>query len=126
MKEVYEKVYLPLELKREKEEINYKFKKGDNVHISSSGGVFEKGYTPRYSEEIFVIAARLPTHPPRYRIKDLNGEAILGSYYEPEMILVRVDSDTVYVIERVVRQCTVNGKKQALIKWRHYSQKFNT
>ncbi len=44
--EVYEKVYLPLELKREKEEINYKFKKGDNVHISSSRGYLKRGIPP--------------------------------------------------------------------------------
>jgi hypothetical protein len=125
-REVYEKVYLPIELKREKEPIVYKFRKGDKVHISSVRGVFNKGYKPRFSQEIFVIAARLPTHPPRYRLKDLNGEAILGSYYAPEMILAQVDEDLSYVINKVIRRKVVDGKKLALISWKHYSDKFNS
>ena len=40
------------------EEINYKspkFKIGDNVRISKYKNIFAKGYTPNWSEEVFVI-----------------------------------------------------------------------
>jgi len=125
-REVYEKVYLPVELEREKEPTVFKFKRGEKVRISSLRGVFEKGYTPQFSHEIFVVAARLPTHPPRYRLKDLNGELVLGSYYEAEMIPALVDEDTAYAIEKVLRKRVVKGERQALVKWKHYSNKFNS
>ena len=32
-----------------------KFKVGDNVRISKKKAMFEKGYTPRWTEEIFKI-----------------------------------------------------------------------
>ena len=34
---------------------NLKFKVGDNVRISKYTNVFAKGYTPNWSEEVFVI-----------------------------------------------------------------------
>ena len=37
---------------------------------------FKKGYLGRWSEEIFVIDARLPTVPVTYRLKDLADDAI--------------------------------------------------
>ena len=46
---------------------------------------FEKGYTPNWSEEIFVIDKLLDTSPVTYTIKDLKGENIQGSFYEPEL-----------------------------------------
>ena len=124
-REVYERVYLPIELKREKQPVVFKFKKGDKVRISSRRGVFEKGYTPQFSHEVFVVAAALPTHPPRYRLKDLNGEVVLGSYYE-EMIEALVDEETYYTIEKILRKRVVKGERQALVKWKHYSNKFNS
>jgi hypothetical protein len=125
-REVYEKVYLPVELKREKEPIVFKFRKGDKVHISSKRGVFEKGYTPQFSQELFVIAVCLPTHPVRYRLKDLSGEVLLGSYYEAEMLKALVDDDPTFIIDKVIRRKNVKGEKQALIQWKYYSKKFNS
>jgi hypothetical protein len=125
-REVYEKVYLPVELEREKEPIVYKFRKGDKVYISSKRGLFEKGYTPQFSQELFVIATRLPTHPVHYRLKDLAGELLLGSYYEDEMLSALVNDDSSYAIDRVILHKTVKGAKLALIQWKHYSKKFNS
>ena len=43
-----------------------------------------KGYTPNWSEEIFVIKKIKNTVPWTYVISDLNGEEIVGSFYEKE------------------------------------------
>ena len=125
-REVYDRVYLPMELKREKEPLVYKFEKGDTVHISSQRGVFEKGYTPQFSQELFMVAARLPTHPVRYRIKDMNGSVVFGSYYDSEMIPSTLDDDNAFVIDRVIRRKVVEGEKRVLVHWKHYSDKFNS
>ena len=60
-----------------------KFKIGDHVRISKyKRKVFHKGYTPNWTEEIFVIDKINPTKPVTYSIVDLMGESIKGSFYE--------------------------------------------
>ena len=46
-----------------------KFKVGDHVRISKYKSIFAEGYTPIWSEEIFVI-------------KEINGEEIIGTFYK--------------------------------------------
>ena len=56
---------------------NPKFKADDNVRISKYKNIFTKGYTPNWSEEIFVINKIKNTVPWTYAISDLNGEEII-------------------------------------------------
>ena len=53
-----------------------KFKVGDHVRISKYKDIFAKGYTPNWSEEVFVIKKVKNTVPLSYLINDLNGEEI--------------------------------------------------
>ena len=62
-----------------------KFKVGDHVRIPRYKRLFEKGYTPNWTKEIFQIDKIQNTNPVTYLIKDLNNEEILGSFYEPEL-----------------------------------------
>ena len=62
-----------------------KFKIGNRVRITKKKGTFEKGYTNRWTTEIFVISEVLNTIPVTYKIVDLNGEEIIGSFYEQEL-----------------------------------------
>ena len=57
-----------------------KFKVVDNVRISKYKNIFAKGYTPNWSEEIFIINKIKNTVPWTYAITDLNGEEITGSF----------------------------------------------
>ena len=62
-----------------------KFKVGDNVRISKYKNIFAEGYTPNWSEEVFVINNKIKnTVPYTYVISDLNGEEITGTFYEKE------------------------------------------
>ena len=56
---------------------NPKFKVGDHVKISKYKNIFAKCYIPNWSEEIFVIE--------NLKICDLNGEQIIGTFYEKEL-----------------------------------------
>ena len=70
------------------EEINdkkSKFKVGDHVRISKYKYIFAKGYTPNWSEKIFVIEKVEETVPCTYVINDLNGERSIGIFYEKEL-----------------------------------------
>ena len=87
-----------------------KFKVGDNVRISKHKNIFAKGYTPNWSEEVFVINKIKNTVPWTYAISDLNGEEITGSFYEKEL---QKTSQKEFRIEKYLKEkvinCTSNG-----------------
>ena len=59
-----------------------KFKVSDHVRISKYKKIFAKGYTPNWSEEVFEIKKVKNIVPWTYIIGDLNGEKIVGVFYE--------------------------------------------
>ena len=64
---------------------NPKSKVGDYVRISKYKKIFAKGYTPNWSEGVFVVSKIKNKVPWTYVISDLNGEEINGSFYEKEL-----------------------------------------
>ena len=64
---------------------NPKFKVDDNVRISKYKNIFAKGYTPNWSEEVFIINKIKNTVPQTYAISDLNSEEIIRRFYEKEL-----------------------------------------
>ena len=98
-----------------------KFKVGDKVRISKyKRNVFDKGYTPNWTEEVFTVDKMQYTNPITYKLKDLRGEDIQGSFCEPELLKAKQD---VFRIDKVIRRNY--KKKQALVKWKGYSDEFN-
>ena len=71
--------------KKEVNDKDPKFKVGDHVRISKYKNIFAKGYTPNWSEEVFVIKKVKNTVPWTYVINDLNGEEITGKFQEKEL-----------------------------------------
>ena len=61
------------------------FKVGDRVRISKFKNLFAKGYTPNWSNEIFIINKINDTVPYTYNLKDLDDEEIIGSFYDREL-----------------------------------------
>ena len=97
-------------------DINPKFSVGDKVRISKKKRTFEKGYTTRWTEEIVEVKL---TSPPMYKIADFNGEEIKGTFYEPEL---QKTSQELFRIEKVIKR----GKNKSLVKWKGYSDDFNS
>ena len=67
-----------------------KFKVNDKVGITKYKNVFSKGYTENWSREIFNTNSVLKTNSLTYKIKDLNGKKIIGSFYEKELLLSKL------------------------------------
>lgn len=88
-----------------------KFKLNDFVRISKFKSIFEKGYTPNWSTEIFRIAKILPTEPVTYHLVDLNDNVIKGCFYSHE--LLKTQHKDVYLVERIIRR---KGKR-LFVKW---------
>ena len=61
------------------------FSIGDNVRITNKKKTFDKGYTQRWTEEVFKISKIQLTIAVTYKITNYNGEEIQGSFYEEEL-----------------------------------------
>jgi len=99
-----------------------KFKIDDKVRISRTKALFEKGYLPNYSEALYIINKVQKTIPPTYKLKNLLGEEIEGSFYEKEL---QKSDQEVYRIEKVIRKKKIDGVEHGLVKWSGYNEKFN-
>ena len=88
-----------------------KFKVGDRVRISKYKNIFAKGYTPNWSEEVFVIKKVKNTVSWTYVINDLNGEEIIGTFYEKELQKTNQEE---FRIKKVIRR---KGDK-IYVKWK--------
>ena len=62
-----------------------KFKVGDSVRINKYKNILTKRYTSNRSEKVFMIKKVKNTVPWTYVINDLNGDMIIGTFYEKEL-----------------------------------------
>ena len=102
--------YVPA--KREKP----KFKIADKVRITRKKGIFEKGYTSRWTEEVFTVSEVRYTDPITYKIVDYNNEEIQGTFYEQEL---QKTTQEMFRIEKVL-------KRKSLVKWLGYPDSFSS
>ena len=99
-----------------------KYKVGNKVRLSRIKGIFEKGYLPNWSEEVFTIYKVQKTIPVTYKIKDSLGEILQGSFYNEEL---QKTNQEVYRVEKVISKKKIDGVEHALVKWSGYSKKYN-
>ena len=106
------------EYNEESNEKDPKFKVNDHVRISKYKNIFANGYTPNWKEEIFVVK-KINTVPWTYVISDLNGEEIVGRFYEKEL---QKTNEKEFRIEKVIKK---KGNK-LYIKRKGYNDSFNS
>lgn len=97
-----------------------KFKLGDMVRISKYKHIFEKGYTPNWTTEIFKINRIQNTDPITYLLVDLKGNEIKGTVYQEELQLVQ--HPNVYLVEKFIR---TKGNK-VYVKWLGFDNSHNS
>ena len=96
-----------------------KFSIGDNVGIRKKKKIFDKGFTQRWTEEVFKISKIQLTIQVTYKITDYNGEEIQGSFYEQEL---QKTSQDVFRNEKILNR---RGDK-SLVKWMGHSDASNS
>ena len=74
--------------------IKPKLKVGVYVRNVDKRNIFSKGYTSNWNRELFRVNEVLKTHPPTYKIEDINGEIIEGKYYEQEIMKSELDFES--------------------------------
>ena len=74
---------------------------------------------PNWSEKVFISSKIKNTVPWSYVINDLNGEEIIGTFYEKEL---QKTNQKEFRIEKVL---TIKGDK-LYVKWKDYDNSFNS
>ena len=85
-----------------KEQQTPKLAVGDNVRISREKALFEKGFEQNWSREIFKIVDVLRKERVVYKLEDLLGEPIEGTFYEIELQKVKLPEK--YAIEKILKK----------------------
>ena len=78
-----------------------KFEIGDFLRITKYKNIFAKRYAPNWSEAVFVISEIKNAVSWTYVIMDLNGEEIVGNFYEKEL---QKTSQEEFRIEEVIKR----------------------
>jgi hypothetical protein len=102
--------------------VHNKFSVGDHVRISKHRQIFDKSYTDNWSNEIFIVKKVKLTNPTTYLLKDVQGEDILGGFYEEE--LQKVKHSDIYLVEKVLRK---KGKKNVcqMVRTKQHTQQLD-
>ncbi|XP_015594155.1 uncharacterized protein LOC107267236 [Cephus cinctus] len=114
LQRVYKKFKVKATLKRPK------FKVGDRVRISKFKHIFEKGYTPNWTPEIFTVSRVKNTDPVTYNLKDYQDHTIESGFYEHEH--TSVEYPDIYLMEKILRK---RGNK-LFVKWLGFDGSHNS
>lgn len=115
--------------KRDRQDVSEpaKLNVGDHVRITKYKHVFQKGYETNWSDEIFIIESVIKRSPRVvYALKDLEGESITGTFYSKELQKVTYHPSMKYKIDKILRSRRIGGRKEVLVKWKGYPNKFNS
>lgn len=97
-----------------------KFKVGDYVRLRKYNHIFEEGYTPNWTTEIFKIRKIQYTNPVTYLLSDFEGKDIQGSIYEEE--LQSAKNPNVYLVEKILRK----KNNKVFVKWLGFDNSHNS
>ena len=96
-----------------------RFKVADHVIISKYKSIFAKGYTPNWSENVFVVSKIRNTVSWTYVISDLNDQPIAEIFYEKEFHKTCQEK---FTIVKILKR---KGDKM-YVKWKGYDSRFNS
>ena len=99
-------------------------KPGDKVRRGYNLKVFDRGFYPNYTDEVFTVENSIKGDKSLvYRIKDHNGKIIEQRFYPEEIQKI---SENLYRIEKVLKKRKKNGKTEYFVKWLNYTEKYNS
>ncbi|MCG8048322.1 MAG: chromo domain-containing protein [Candidatus Thiodiazotropha endolucinida] len=105
----------------------FKYRLNQHVRVSHLKGAFTRAYDQTYSGEIFQISKRYYRGSlPIYRLKDLQGDEIKGTWYESELLPLEIDPDKMsFKIDKILKRRGKGKNQEVFVSWKHYPKKFN-
>lgn len=107
-------------------EYKFKFDINDQVRISKVRKVFQRGYLPNWTDEIFIVHKRFATDPPTYVLKDLKDETLKGRFYEKELQKVVKSSGDFWRVEKILKTRGSGPTQEFYVKWQGFDNRFNS
>ena len=80
-----------------------KLKVNDKFRLSTNRIRFHKGHLLGWADKIFQVARVYKGNPPYYKVKDLGGDILIGTFYEKELQKIYKDDDVV-CIETIIKK----------------------
>lgn len=118
-KEVWDRMY-GKRLSRKPKKGSLKVK--DRVRLNKKYRQFKKGYLPGWTEEVFVVRRVIPGVVTTYKIEELDGVPLKGTFYEQDLQKVTVSEDDLFRVEKVLKR---KGNK-LLVRWKGWSNKYDS
>jgi hypothetical protein len=97
-----------------------KFIVGNFVRISKAKYIFNIGYTPNWTTELFKVVKIQPTNPTTYLLEDIQGNPISGAFYGEELQVTKYPD--IYLVEKILKQ---RGNK-VFVKWLGFDNNHNS
>ena len=90
-------------------------------------GPIDREYSQKWTGELFKIDTRFRREGvPVYTILDWDGERVDGTFYEPELQPVTIDTTTEYRVEKILKKRVRNKRKEVLVRWLHWPKKYDS
>ena len=72
------------------------------------------------------MSAKISRKIPIYKLKDLNGIELRGTFYQHELQKVSKSKDDLFSVQRVLKTRKRKGKKQYFVRWKGYGKEFDS
>ena len=83
----------------------------------------DRGYHAKFLDEIYEIIEVVDSQPITYRVKDYNGDPVVGSFYKQELSIYN-KPDEEWMYEYIIDYD--DEEELAFVKWKNYPNKFNS
>lgn len=114
-----------------KQPVKFAFKVNDKVRMSLTKRAFAREYDERWTGEVFLVRDRFVRPAPggesipMYKLNDYAGDAINGTFYQNELQRVIVPANTLFVIEKILKEEKRGRQTWILVKYKYWPDKFN-
>ena len=100
-----------------------KLRVGDKVRLNKKHRVFQKGYLPAWTEEVFLVYGISTIRPVvTYTLTEWNGTPIKGTFYEQDVHKVVLRVEALFRVEKVLKR----KGKQVFVAWKGWPEGYNS
>lgn len=100
-----------------------RYSKGDRVRQKYDLGPLDKSFYQKWSDIVYEIDKVMKhKHKPQYKISH-NGVQFERTFYPEELQRVKIDKDTLFLVEKVIDRD--KKRNEILVKWKGFPKQFN-
>jgi len=114
-----------LDLMKKSKQLDHKYEIGDTVRSKYDPIVFDKGNTQKWSDIVYKVRKVYnKMTKPQYSL-ELDGKQLQRRFYPEELQKVKIDDNTIWLIEKRLAYRTRDNKREVLVKFKGYPSSYN-